>query len=103
MRCASASCLRASDRKVRSGFRINPMLKQKDRVALPRSIKVRRSKASIPEIKEGRMTKHQASKGPSQRQLRVGEMIRHAFAEIMMRAEIVDPEFDSHDVTVTEV
>jgi ribosome-binding factor A len=49
------------------------------------------------------MTRHQASKGPSQRQLRVGEMIRHAFAEIMMRAEIVDPEFDSHDVTVTEV
>jgi ribosome-binding factor A len=52
------------------------------------------------------MTKHhqqQAAKGPSQRQLRVGEMIRHALAEIMMRSEIVDPEFDGHDVTVTEV
>jgi ribosome-binding factor A len=52
------------------------------------------------------MTRHHqqsTTKGPSQRQLRVGEMIRHAFAEIMMRSEIVDPEFDGHDITVTEV
>jgi ribosome-binding factor A len=49
------------------------------------------------------MTRPTAAKGPSQRQLRVGEMIRHAFAEIMMRSEIVDPDFNGHDVTVTEV
>jgi ribosome-binding factor A len=49
------------------------------------------------------MTRPTAPKGPSQRQLRVGEMIRHAFAEIMMRSEIVDPDFNGHDVTVTEV
>jgi hypothetical protein len=30
--------LGVSDRKVRRGFRINPMLKQKDRAASPRSI-----------------------------------------------------------------
>lgn len=49
------------------------------------------------------MTKQQAPKGPSQRQLRVGEMIRHAFAAIMTRSEIIDPDFDGHNVTVTEV
>jgi ribosome-binding factor A len=49
------------------------------------------------------MTRGHAPKGPSQRQLRVGEMIRHAFAEILMRSEIVDPDFDAHAVTVTEV
>jgi ribosome-binding factor A len=46
---------------------------------------------------------HQPGKGPSQRQLRVGEMIRHAFAEILMRSEIADPEFDGHAITITEV
>lgn len=49
------------------------------------------------------MSRQHAPKGPSQRQLRVGEMIRHAFAEIMMRSDIVDPDFDGHDLTVTEV
>jgi ribosome-binding factor A len=45
----------------------------------------------------------QSAKGPSQRQLRVGEMIRHAFADILMRTEIADPEFDGHGITITEV
>ena len=49
------------------------------------------------------MPRQHISKGPSQRQLRVGEMIRHALAEILMRSEIADPDFDGHDVTVTEV
>lgn len=49
------------------------------------------------------MARQHAPKGPSQRQLRVGEMIRHAFAEILLRSEIADPEFDGHDVTLTEV
>lgn len=46
---------------------------------------------------------NQPGKGPSQRQLRVGEMIRHAFADILMRSEIADPEFDGHAITITEV
>ena len=49
------------------------------------------------------MSRQSNSKGPSQRQLRVGEMIRHAFADIMMRSNIVDPDFDGHELTVTEV
>jgi len=49
------------------------------------------------------MTRHNASKGPSQRQLRVGEMIRHALATILMRSEIADPDLEGQDVTVTEV
>lgn len=49
------------------------------------------------------MTRHHASKGPSQRQLRVGEMIRHALADILIRSEIADPDLEGQDVTVTEV
>lgn len=42
-------------------------------------------------------------KGPTQRQLRVGEMIRHAFTEILMRMEFVEPGLSSQAITVTEV
>lgn len=48
------------------------------------------------------MTRQQA-KGPSQRQLRVGEMLRHALAEILTRADISDPELEGRYITVTEV
>jgi ribosome-binding factor A len=41
--------------------------------------------------------------GPSQRQLRVGEMLRHAISEILIRGEIRDPDLDSTPVTVTQV
>ncbi len=43
------------------------------------------------------------SHGPSQRQLRVGEVLRHALAEILARADIRDPDLDGVSVTVTEV
>jgi ribosome-binding factor A len=42
-------------------------------------------------------------KAPSQRQLRVGELVRHALAEILQRGEIHDPAFDGIVVTVPEV
>lgn len=42
-------------------------------------------------------------RAPSQRQLRVGELVRHALAEILQRGEIHDPAFDSVVVTVPEV
>jgi len=45
---------------------------------------------------------HQA-KGPSQRQLRVGELIRHKLAEMLARGEIYDDVLASHVVTITEV
>lgn len=41
--------------------------------------------------------------GPSQRQLRAGEVIRHALAEILQRGEITDPVLDTHVVTIPEV
>ena len=41
--------------------------------------------------------------GPSQRQLRVGEALRHALAEVMRENEIRDPDLDGVSVTVTQV
>jgi ribosome-binding factor A len=42
-------------------------------------------------------------KEPSQRQLKVGETIRHALAEIFARGEIVDEVLSRHSLTVPEV
>src|SRR5690242_19983753 len=41
--------------------------------------------------------------GGSQRQLRVGELIRHAMAEMLTRGDVHDPVLESHMVTVPEV
>jgi len=41
--------------------------------------------------------------GPSQRQLRVGELMRHALAEVLARGEVHDPVLQMHVVTVPEV
>ena len=52
------------------------------------------------------MQRNQAVKparAPSQRQLRVGEVIRHAFADILQRGEVHDPVFETTVVTVPEV
>lgn len=40
---------------------------------------------------------------PSQRQLRVGEEIRHALAAVFLRRELRDPDLVDVDLTVTEV
>jgi ribosome-binding factor A len=40
---------------------------------------------------------------PSQRQLRVGELVRHALAEMLARGEIHDEVLASHLVTIPEV
>lgn len=40
---------------------------------------------------------------PSQRQLRVGELVRHVVAEIIARGEISDPEIAGLLITVPEV
>jgi ribosome-binding factor A len=42
-------------------------------------------------------------KGPSQRMLRVGEMVRHKLAELLIRGEIHDDVLASHVVSITEV
>ena len=51
----------------------------------------------------GRRTSSGRSQGPSQRQLRMGELLRHSLAEIMARGEFRDPVLASAHVTVTEV
>ena len=41
--------------------------------------------------------------GPSQRQLRVGELIRRTLSDVLNRAEIHDPELNAMSITVGEV
>ncbi|MAU53544.1 MAG: 30S ribosome-binding factor RbfA [Roseovarius sp.] len=41
--------------------------------------------------------------GPSQRQLRVGELIRRTLSEVLMRGEIHDPDLNRLSITVGEV
>jgi len=43
------------------------------------------------------------AQGPSQRQLRAGELIRHALVEVLREEEIHDPAMEGVSVTVTEV
>lgn len=44
-----------------------------------------------------------AQRGPSQRQLRAGELIRHALVEVLREEEIHDPALKGVSLTVTEV
>ncbi|QBF33751.1 30S ribosome-binding factor RbfA [Thalassococcus sp. S3] len=41
--------------------------------------------------------------GPSQRQLRVGELIRRTLSEVLARGDVHDPELNSMSITVGEV
>lgn len=43
------------------------------------------------------------SKGPSQRQLRAGELVRHALVEIFQREDLRDPALAGLSITLTEV
>ena len=52
------------------------------------------------------MARHQhrgQTAGASQRQLRVGELIRHELAEMFSRGEVHDPVIEGHVITVPEV
>lgn len=44
-----------------------------------------------------------ARNGPSQRQLRIGELIRHVLADILSAREIHDPVLQNTAITVTQV
>jgi ribosome-binding factor A len=44
-----------------------------------------------------------AARGPSQRQLRAGELVRHALVEILREEDLQDPALSGVPVTVTEV
>jgi ribosome-binding factor A len=41
--------------------------------------------------------------GPSQRALRVGELIRHAISDMLTRGDVHDPVLEGHLITVPEV
>lgn len=41
--------------------------------------------------------------GPSQRQLRVGEQVRHALSETLQRGEIIDPVIEATVLSISEV
>ncbi|MEW6257520.1 MAG: 30S ribosome-binding factor RbfA [Pseudomonadota bacterium] len=41
--------------------------------------------------------------GPSQRMLRVGELVRHALADVLSRGDHLDPVLAGHIITVPEV
>ena len=43
------------------------------------------------------------NKGPSQRQLRVAELIRRTLSEVLMRGEVHDPDLARMSITVGEV
>src|SRR5215211_5034459 len=44
-----------------------------------------------------------AAPGGSQRQLRVGEVVRHAVADILSQGNVHDPDLEGHIITVPEV
>ena len=46
---------------------------------------------------------HDKPAGPTQRMLRVGELVRHALAGFLARGEIEDPELEGLTITVPEV
>ena len=58
---------------------------------------------SRPTRRPTRHTRHDNSRGPSQRQLRVGEMLRHALAEVLRENEIRDSDLEGVSVTITQV
>lgn len=44
-----------------------------------------------------------SDRGPSQRQLRVGELIRRTLADVLNRAEVHDPDLNRMSITVGQV
>jgi ribosome-binding factor A len=47
--------------------------------------------------------KKSSAPGGSQRQLRVGETVRHAVADILVNGSVHDPDLEGHIITVPEV
>jgi ribosome-binding factor A len=47
--------------------------------------------------------RHQEGKGPSQRQLRVGELIRRTLSSVLARGDVHDLELNAMSITVGEV
>jgi ribosome-binding factor A len=58
---------------------------------------------SMPRHQRGKTSAKSSSPTGSQRQLRVGELVRHAVAEILAQGNVHDPVLEGHLVTVPEV
>src|SRR5919106_3583074 len=50
-----------------------------------------------------RQHRRETAAGPSQRALRVGELVRHALADMLARGDVHDPVLEGHLITVPEV
>ena len=48
-------------------------------------------------------SRSQTAKSPSQRQLRVGETLRHALSEILIREDFFDPDLANVSITISEI
>src|ERR1700710_2446408 len=48
-------------------------------------------------------TQKNSAPGGSQRQLRVGEIVRHAVADLLAQGAVHDPDLEGHIITVPEV
>jgi len=49
------------------------------------------------------MAKREKREGPSQRQLRVGELIRRVMSDVLMRGDVHHPDLAGRSITVGEV
>lgn len=61
------------------------------------------SRETSHETHRGHKGRSQAPQGPSQRQLRAGELVRHALVEILREEEIHDEDLKGISITITEV
>ncbi len=43
------------------------------------------------------------NKAPTQRMLRVGELVRHALSDLLIRGQIIDPIIETNIITISEV
>ena len=50
-----------------------------------------------------RMSRTPSASGPSQRQLRVGELIRRTLSEVLAQGDLHDPDLEGVSITVGEV
>ena len=50
-----------------------------------------------------KLRRHGHSLGPSQRQLRVGETLRHALSEVLMREDFFEPDLANVSITISEI
>ena len=51
----------------------------------------------------GKSRRSVSSNMPSQRQLRVGETLRHALSEILVRDTFFDPDLENCSITISEI